>query len=216
MVVSPGLRPRRVPLGLFRGLVLELDLRVQAQVYLGLFERETYRWIRRALGRCAWAIDVGAANGELSVCLLRASRAEHVFAFEPQSSEVATLRRNLAHNGCSDDGRLVIVEKLAGRADQAGCVALDDLPIDRTKRGFVKIDVDGAEMAVLEGAQTLLQTAIVDLLVETHSHDLEREAIDFLSGRGYACTVIANAWWRAIVPEQRPIPHNRWLWAANG
>ena len=214
--MPPGARPRRVPFGLFRGLVLELDLRCQSQIYLGLFERETYRWIRRALRQCAWAIDVGAANGELSVCMLRASRAEHVFAFEPQPAELATLRRNLAYNGCSDDNRLVVVEKLAGRADEAGCVALDDLPIDRAKRGFIKIDVDGAELTVLESAHALLETATIDVLLETHSLDLERRAMAFLSERGYACTVIANAWWRALVPEQRPIQHNRWLWAVNG
>jgi hypothetical protein len=116
-------------------------------------------------------------------------------------------------NNCGNDQRLIVVEKFAGPVTTADAVAIDDLPVDPLKHGFLKIDVDGAEMAVLEGARTILDRGIVDVLVETHAAALERECVSFLTARGYACTIIPNAWWRAIVPEQRPIDHNRWLWA---
>jgi hypothetical protein len=77
----------------------------------------------------------------------------------------------------------------------------------------LKVDVDGAEMLVLEGARKVLSQGDVDVLVETHSAALERQCIEFLSHCRYRCAVIPNAWWRRLIPEQRPIEHNRWLWA---
>lgn len=212
-VVPAGVQPRKMPLGLYRGLTLEMDFRYEAQLYLGLCERETYPWIRRAMSRCQWAVDVGAGHGELCVRLMHSSAGGPIVAFEPQASKVAVLLRNAALNNCENDHRLMVVEKLAGPASSDDCVAIDDLPLDPRQRGFLKIDVDGAEMEVLEGAKTVLDRGPVDVLVETHSAALERECVAFLSGRHYDCTIITNAWWRAILPEQRPIEHNRWLWA---
>jgi methyltransferase FkbM-like protein len=212
-LVPAGVRPRRVAFGLYRGLIFDLDFRFETQLYLGLWERETYRSIQRAIGRCAWAVDVGAGNGELCIRLLRSPAPGPFFAFEPQSSKVAMLRRNAALNHCENDPRLVVIQKFAAPATSDDSIAIDDLPLDPHKRGFLKVDVDGAEMAVLEGATTLLARGAIDVLVETHSAALERECIASLSERRYACTVIANAWWRRIIPEQRPIEHNRWLWA---
>jgi hypothetical protein len=213
-LVPAGIRPRKIAFGLYRGLIFDVDFRVETQLYLGLWERETYQSIRRAIGRCTWAIDVGAGNGELCIHLLRSPANGPFFAFEPHTSKVAMLRRNATLNQCGDDPRLVVVEKFAGPVTTGDSIAIDDLPLDPLKRGFLKVDVDGAEIAVLEGAKTLLDHGAVDVLVETHSAALERECIDFLSNRRYSCTVIANAWWRAIIPEQRPLAHNRWLWAA--
>lgn len=202
--------------GLYRGLTFEVDLHGETQLYLGLWERETYRWIREAMSRCVWAIDVGAGKGELCVRLMRSPASGPIFAFEPQESNVAMLRRNAVLNDCADDHRLVVLAKLAGPATSGDSLAIDDLPLDPLMRGFLKIDVDGAEMAVLEGAKTVLDRSVVDVLIETHSAALERECVSFLSARQYDCRVITNAWWRAIIPEQRPIEHNRWLWATKG
>src|SRR5262245_5449646 len=154
--VPGGIRPRKIAFGLYRGLIFDVDFRVEAQLYLGLWERETYQSIRRAIGRCAWAIDVGAGNGELCVHLLRSPANGPFFAFEPQSAKVAMLRRNATLNQCDNDPRLVVVEKLAGPVTTDDSIAIDDLPLDPLKRGFLKVDVDGAEMAVLEGAKTVL------------------------------------------------------------
>jgi SAM-dependent methyltransferase len=213
-LLPAGVGPRYVPLGLYRGLTLELDLQTQSQTYLGLAERETHGHLQRALETCRWVVDVGAGSGELSVLFLRHSGAEQVFAIEPGRLEAGVIVRNLALNGCTQDRRCQVIDKFAGDVDGPDSVALDSLPIDQTKKGFIKIDVDGAEVAVLRGAARLLQGAVVDLLVEVHSAELEREVIDLLVAHGYGCTVIPNGWWRLVVPEQRPIPHNRWLWAA--
>jgi hypothetical protein len=213
LVAPPGSRPRQVRFGIYRGLLLEIDLTNQMQLYLGLQERETHRFIRQALQRCDWFVDVGAGTGELSCLALRHSAAKRVCACEPGHSERTALMRNLELNNFRDDARLVVVDKFVGSAREPGYAPLDSLPHDNRARGFVKIDVDGAEIDVLHSGNRMLSDAPVDILLETHSADLERESRAFLAGKGFSCTVIENAAWRAIVPERRPIGHNRWLWA---
>jgi len=159
-------------------------------------------------------IDVGAGHGELCLFFLKHSRARPVVAIEPQASERELMRRNLALNGCESSEALVWVSKLIGLDDGPEFVPLAKLPVDNTRHGFIKIDVDGAEMEVLRSGETMLATTAVDLLVETHSLPLEQECLSYLKGLGFDCRIIPNAWWRSIVPEHRPIGHNRWLWAS--
>ena len=46
-IVRGGRRTYIVPIGLYRGLKLELDLRSDVQVLTGLFELETHRYIKK-------------------------------------------------------------------------------------------------------------------------------------------------------------------------
>jgi hypothetical protein len=59
----------------------------------------------------------------------------------------------------------------------------------------------------------LLGDADVRLLVEVHSHELESRCIKFLEKHRYTSKVISNSRWRRLIPELRPLPHNRWIWA---
>lgn len=210
-VVPGGKRPARVPVGLFKGITLDLDLAQAMQKYLGLWETETHAFIRQAASRCQWAVDVGAGAGELVLYLLLKSRADPVHAFEPDPAETAQLRANLALNGRENDPRLALHQRPVSINPNPPFVALDAIGLEAGRRGFLKIDVDGQEMHVLQSGETLLSKGHVDVLVETHSPSLEGECMNFLSERGYACSIIPNAWWRLIVPEARPLPHNRWL-----
>jgi hypothetical protein len=116
-------------------------------------------------------------------------------------------------NHLSDDARLTLHSHFAGTGNAADTIAIDRLNLDLTRRGFVKIDVDGSETDVLESASRLLSAARADVLVEVHSARLEADCIARLCGFGYNVEIISNAWWRWVVPERRPIPHNRWIFA---
>lgn len=83
---------------------------------------------------------------------------------------------------------------------------LDSTGVDLQQRGFIKIDVDGQGMEVLLSGTELLSKSNGDVLVKNNSPTLERECVGLLERHGYTCSVIDNAWWRFIVPEQRPIP----------
>jgi precorrin-6B methylase 2 len=78
-----------------------------------------------------------------------------------------------------------------------------------------KIDVDGGEMDVLKGARKTLANGAAILIVETHTLELENRCVEFLERLGYRIKVVRNGWYRAFVPETRPIAHNRWFIATN-
>jgi precorrin-6B methylase 2 len=156
-------------------------------------------------------IDVGAGNGELSIFFVRDATCQVVHAFEPAPEAVGRFHRNLRFNGLVDNPRLVIHDCFAGTGPSPGSLAIDDLGLDPSKPGLLKVDVDGAETDVLDGATKLLTAGNPDVLVEVHSEQLETDCIARLRSFGYAVRIIDNAWWRVIVPERRPIPHNRWI-----
>ena len=73
---------------------------------------------------------------------------------------------------------------------------------------MLKIDVDGAEVSVLAGASRLLVESHPDVIVETHSAELEHVCTRLLIEAEYASRVITP---RRIFPQNRPAEHNRWL-----
>ena len=56
-----------------------------------------------------------------------------------------------------------------------------ELPIP----SFIKIDVEGAELLVLRGAERLLRRHRPTLVLSTHSDDLDRTCLERLSEFGY-------------------------------
>lgn len=196
-----------IPLGLYRGLRLKIDFHTQLQFYLGLSEAETNHAIRSVLNRAKWMIDIGAGHGELSILFKRFGA--EVVAVEP-GSWACQIYENLKANNISTD-EITIIETCIDDNHENGHIKLDDIKVNHSLFGFIKIDVDGDELTVLRSGTTLLINARPSLLVETHSIELERGCISFLKEIQYRCEVIENAWWRTLIPEMRPIPHNRWI-----
>jgi hypothetical protein len=112
-----------------------------------------------------------------------------------------------------DPGKIELLRAFAGTASGDGAIRIDDLNVAHSAPGFMKIDVDGFELDVLLGGKNLLAHGDTDLLVETHSAALEAQCAEYLKQFGYACRVSKNAWWRVLIPEQRPLNHNPWLFA---
>jgi len=211
-LVSDRSRVRRIPFGLFKGQRLDINFRFQSQIYFGLCERETYGVIRRASQNAEWFVDVGAGRGELCILFAALPRVHRLVAIEPNDIEIASMLANLRHNNIGGD-RVEILVKFAGTKRDVSYIELDQLDLNKSARGFIKIDVDGAEFDVLQSGKRLFAEGNVEVLVETHSSELEKICIEWLQAYGYSCEIIENAWWRRLIPEQRPIPHNRWLFA---
>ncbi len=140
-------------------------------------------------------VDAGANVGYFS--LLAASRGAHVLAYEPTLAVYRRLKENFALNGFSGD----LVN--AALSDKAGTVKLyesDDDPeansifgngewsstvrtvsLDRDLIRFgvkrvdlLKIDVEGAEPMVLDGAKKLLSSVDApDLIIEVNAFALK-------------------------------------------
>jgi hypothetical protein len=211
-LVPDEAKPRRILSGPFRGIKLELSLSNRLQTYLGLFERETHGWIKTLSRDIRTAIDVGAAEGEYALFFLLGTTAENVYAFEPDSSCLAVFARNARLNSIDvDSKRLSISKLLVGRGCSENVVALDSLAGSVHRPCLIKLDVDGGEEDVLLGATTLNSLPGIRWLIETHSADLEQSCIRLLKTAGFQTKVIKTAWWRSILPEMRPLCHNRWL-----
>jgi precorrin-6B methylase 2 len=210
LIVPSGSRPRTIPFGPFRGLILNIDLRSQSQFYFGLWELETYPYIRAALKEATWIIDVGAGFGEL--CILFRKNFCHAVAIEPDAASLSALHSNLALNGLTDSD-VEIVSRYVGTKSDQDHVRLDDIQVDRFGTGFIKIDIEGLEADALDSAVSLLNEVNLKLLIETHSRESESRCMAFLEQHQYYSKIINNSRWRWIIPERRPLPHNRWIWA---
>jgi len=215
LIVSPGRKPRRILAGPFRGIVMDLSLESQTQVYLGLFERETHSWLNRLSKGISTAIDIGVEEGEHTIYFLTKTKATKVFAFEPNASCLPFLQENLELNKLAQSDRLEISTKFVGVSDTEQEIRLDSLVESIHTPCFVKMDVDGAEEHILRGAKLFNSLPDVRWLIETHSKELEVACEGMLRTAGFQTRIIPNAWWRLIVPELRPGGHNRWLAAWN-
>jgi FkbM family methyltransferase len=174
---------------------------------LGTYELENQHALLGLLEPKAVVFDVGANVGFFTLLAARAvGSAGTVVAFEPAPNALALLRRHLALNprpniqlvaaavGATSGTAAFHTSSASsiGRLDAAGetmvqVVALDDeidngrLPIP----DVIKIDVEGFEAAVLDGARRLLATRGPALIVSTHGSEAHGEVIRLLSELGY-------------------------------
>lgn len=121
------------------------------------------------------ALDVGAHIGVHTIWL-SALCGYKVVAIEPTPATAAKLRANVAANGLTD--RVVVMEAAAGAAsgrgrmeersevntgmnrlvlDPAGPVEVITIDSLEVRPALIKIDVEGEEMAVLEGAAATIE-----------------------------------------------------------
>lgn len=200
--------------GAYRGLTMEMDLQNSFQFWIGCYERETYRWIGQFGAECSSGVDVGAAQGEFTLYLLKRTQASRVIAYDPDPEHKCTFSRNLKMNGLGEGDRLMRFRQFVGNGAN-GSVRLDVMKDILESPVFIRIDVDGSELDVLEGAIGLLETKTVRLLIETHSSELENACNSFLQQLRYQTKIVKNAFWRMLLKDQRPIEFNRWLVASN-
>ena len=175
------------------------------RVFLGTYEREQTARFVSLIRPGDVVFDVGAAHGYYTLLSARlAGPAGKVVAFEPFPENAAFLR---AHVGKNRFGNVVIRQEAVsdrngtigfgrgsgtgtGRIDASGTlqVPLRTLASVASELGLrpdhIKIDVEGAEMGVLRGAGSLLDSHPT-LFLSTHGPDIHRECCEFLSARGY-------------------------------
>src|SRR4051812_13314706 len=184
--------------------------------YKRYFEAGPIDRLREFVTRGSLAIDVGANVGFFSVRFAEWVGSDgHVIAIEPEGENNRNLANRLARAGVLD--RVDIVSAVAARTsgsatleinqlhpadhklsrDRAGievrAVTLDELAKNHPTKtlSLIKIDVQGAEMMVLEGADVILRTSRPALFVELHEASLKNfdtsvaEILGHLARYGY-------------------------------
>lgn len=214
LILGEGRKGRRVPFGLYRGLVLSLDPAVDSSFYFGLYERETFAWLRGAIRQAHSFVDVGTGCGELVVWALAHAHIQRVLAYDPAPHRWDIFRDNLRLNGCNLDPRLLACEDwfLGTNRAEEDVKQLCELP----EPILFKIDVDGGEETILRTLSTTVGHKRCLFLIETHSRELDVACGNVLVDVGYSTNQIPQAWWRRFYPENRPLEFNQWLTAEHG
>jgi FkbM family methyltransferase len=169
----------------------------------GQFEQSELEFVRRTLKPGENALDVGAHIGFFAVHMAKyVGAAGTITAFEPLEENARLLERTIAENGFAGRLRLerAAVSRQSGETEltfstetlnsggaflvtgaiphghatrRIRVVALDDLTLPRPV-AFIKMDVEGAEPLVLEGAARLIREDRPVFLTELHREQLAR------------------------------------------
>jgi FkbM family methyltransferase len=179
-------------------------------VVLNLLEPEQLDMARRLAPADGICFDIGASVGLYTLLFARYSG--HVFAFEPLPRNVRYLSRTLEVNGVknatlvpcavSDSTGLLSFQEGenydSGKLDSRGrqpvaAVSCDDfVSVYKVVPSILKIDVEGAEMSVLRGAENLLANHKPIILLSTHGEALRAGCLEFLKRMKYSQIVPLN------------------------
>lgn len=210
-LIKPGKRPIKIKLGLAKGIVMEIDPAHHTQDIYGLYEREITNLVRKYTLESNTIVDVGANSGYYTVTFAALNTQAQIFACEPDLELKQKCLTNLNLNQLDFGQRIQWIPKCIGLEQADNFITLDDLLVDAKEPIFIKMDIDGGELEALKSCNNILESKTCLLIVETHSKELEENCISYLSDLGYDCRIILNSWWRVVLPELRPIDHNRWF-----
>lgn len=211
LLLPSGRAVRTIQTGILAGLAMDLDFAHDTQRWLGLQERELNEWFLRLSRGIHTAVDVGASDGLYTLYFLAKTPAQRVFAFEPASDSIMRMKKNLALNGFENDPRLVLVPQMAGAPASEQSVTLESFLDSFQFPCLIKVDIDGGEVSLLEGARKLLASMAARWIIEVHSPRLQEQCLEILRLANYRTMVVRNAWWRHFIPELRPGDLNQWI-----
>ena len=163
--------------------------------------------------------DLGASIGYMTLVMAR--KALRVYAFEPAPNAILEIARHTSANGItnitivpspvSGSCRLVpfcVTDAAYGSAInehefrwpilQLETITIDDFAARHPPPDFMKIDVEGEEGAVLEGARSTLAWRRTTICCEIHSLHAARSVVGILSDLGYRVTLLDDS------PYQEP------------
>jgi FkbM family methyltransferase len=176
--------------------------------WLGTYEHEKQTLVAELLhpGMVVW--DVGANAGFYTLAFSRSvGPTGRVYAFEPFAENVSNLLRHIHLNGISNTNVIqsalidrtgmssfqITVSKGTGRISETdtaymvSTITVDDfialLPDARPQ--LLKIDVEGAECALLSGAKQLLSEHAPEILLALHGEAESQRCQEILHSHGY-------------------------------
>lgn len=162
-------------------------------------------------------VDVGAQDGDYAVLCSKFYRAK-VYAFEPLFDNFKTIQKNIklnqlqinrikAFNIALGDKRvtkeITFYKDMANNTGKGHKIKIKFRTLDSYKLNptILKVDVEGFEMDVLNGAIETISKYKPKIIVETHSSILEKSVLRFLSKFGYSLMYKSKSWYGAANPE---------------
>jgi FkbM family methyltransferase len=189
---------------------------------LGVYETETANWLKFHMKEDTVFFDLGANAGYFTLLGGRQVGSGSVIAFEPVPSNVSVIEANIRANNltnCVVEG--VAISDFGGEAQfslernnanshlselqvshmRSSCAEKIDvktMTLDafvsqaHVKPDLIKIDVEGAEMKVLRGAEGILREYKPTCLISTHSSDLFHACLNFMLALDYKVECLNN------------------------
>jgi FkbM family methyltransferase len=174
----------------------------------GVFEPEKTAAIIDTIRAGDLILDIGAHVGYYTVLMSRLAGARgRVHAFEPRGINHAFLRKHVRINRC---GNVTLHRKAVGsrvgpvmmetrtgtgtgRVSESGNTRVEMTSVDQLAASgaiapptFLKIDVEGGEVEVLEGAIETIRRQLPRIILATHGDELEARCAELLRPLDYA------------------------------
>lgn len=145
--------------------------------------------------------DVGSQYGDFALLCSIYFKSARVICFEPYSENFNILEKNINLNSCTNIsingcavGKKEGISRIylsgdmgtkngSGKFEDVKVVKLDSFIQEKVT--LLKIDAEGFELDVLEGAVETLKTQKPRIILETHSIELKKKCLSFLSNYGY-------------------------------
>jgi FkbM family methyltransferase len=207
-----ALLPREAETRILRGPLRGMKWIIGASshaCWTGTYEVDRLNAFAAAIWPAATVYDIGANVGIYALLAsVKAGSLAKVYAFEPLERNLRYLRRHMTINQVQNcvileaavsntEGKLRFSaapwEFSMGRLSKDGEMEVSSVTLDNCIYGekrlsppdIVKIDVEGAELEVLEGASKTLTEFHPILFVEVHGDQRHRDCRDFLIAKSY-------------------------------
>ena len=202
-VMPSGTRERRILLGPAAGLRMDLDPARELRFWLGVYEAELAKHFRRMVQPSMRCFDIGGAEGYHALFLARLSEMP-VVVFEPGEEWTEKICSTRARNGLQGKVEPLFI----GAKENGNVTTIDAMAEKHFVPDFIKMDIEGAEVDALAGAEETLAVRRPHMIVEVHGYEVERRCLDILERYGYEPQIVNPRKW---LKEHRPIAKNRWL-----
>lgn len=199
-----------------KGLLFKLNARNETEYLFGTYENRVGKFLLRQTSNNTVFWDIGANSGYFSCILARSIRDGRVVAIEPQPYCINLLKE---HAGLNRLKNMIIIEAaLSSRKRNGSLIIADDSRMGRLcskagdnrtgrievavttadkllERGLpkptlIKIDAEGEEGKILEGAAKILKELRPSLIVEIHTPEAAKDCWQILQTHRYGVYVL--------------------------